>query len=117
VELTGVPLDKELRGAELGGSQVNFTRPQLSPCLAQLTDKAAPAYQEALAIIRAGVQQLAKTPRADMPGCQLTSPQDICRQARLNALAGLEAQMRQAVRHGEKRYEKQHAGWPDQLAP
>ncbi len=108
-ELTGVPLDTQLRGAELGGSQVNFTRPELSPCLARLTDKSDPAYQEALAIIRAGSEKLAKTPRADMPGFQLTSRPDIGRQARRDALAGIEAEMRGAILHGGKHYEQQSA--------
>jgi hypothetical protein len=107
VELTGVPLDNQLRGAELGGSQVNFTRPELSPCLAKFTDKSDPAYQEALAIMLAGSEMVANTCRADMPGFKLTSRQDIRRQARFEALAGLEAEMRNAIIQREKCYEKQ----------
>lgn len=91
----------------MGGSQVSFTRPEVSPCLAKFTDTSSPAYQEALAIIRAGSEKLAKTPRADMPGFQLTSRQDIGRQARRDALAGIESEMRQAILHGGKRYEQQ----------
>jgi hypothetical protein len=104
--LTGIPLDKQLRGAELGGSQVNFTRPELSPCLAGFTDKSDPACQQALAIIRTGSAKLAETPRADLPGFKLTSRPDINRQARLETLAGIEAEMRRAILHGGKRYEQ-----------
>ena len=50
-ELTGVPVQAPNVGAELRGSQVNLTRPELSPCLEKL-GHADPAYQEALAIIR-----------------------------------------------------------------
>jgi hypothetical protein len=116
-ELTGVPLDQDLRGAELDGSQVNFTRPELSPCLEKLADKNSRAYQEALDIIRAGGQTLAKRRRADMPGFKLTSPQDIRRQARRDTLAGVEAQMRQAILRGGKHYEPQRARSPDDPAP
>jgi hypothetical protein len=116
-ELTGVSLDKELRGAELGGSQVSFTRPELSPCLAKFADKSDPAYQEALAIIRAGKEQLAETPRADMPGFKLTSDPDTRRQARRDALAAIESDMRQAILAGQKRYEQQDGTLSDNPAP
>ncbi len=67
-ELTGVPVNARNTGAELKGSQVNFTRPELSPCLAGLTDHNDPKYKEALSIIKAGRQTLQASPRADMPG-------------------------------------------------
>ncbi|MBL7038695.1 MAG: hypothetical protein ISR77_08685 [Pirellulaceae bacterium] len=116
-ELTGVPLDKELRGAELGGSQVSFTRPELSPCLAKFSETSAPAYQEALAIIRAGTEKLALKPRADTPGFKLTSLPDIGRQARREALAEIESEMRQAILDGRKRYEQQSGTLSDNPAP
>ena len=116
-ELTAIPLDQPLRGAELSGSQVNFSRPELSSCLAKLTDHAEPAYQEALAIIRAGKEKLAKKPRADMPGFRLTSGQDINRQARLDALAEIEIKMRDAILRGGKRVEKQNTILSGNLTP
>ena len=110
-QLTGIPLSRELRGAELDGSQVNFTRPELSPCLAEFKDHSDRAYQEALTIIRAGREKLANTSRADMPNFHLTSRPDLSRQSRLDALTGIEAEMRQAIIHGRKRYEKQTVGF------
>jgi hypothetical protein len=76
-ELTGLPYRnpadhvtlnfQQIPGTELDGSQVNFTHPERSPCLAKL-DKQDPRYQEALAIILAGNRQLAKQPREDQLG-------------------------------------------------
>ena len=54
-------------GTELAGSQVNFTRPELSPCLAKL-DPRDPRYQRAIAIIREGQAALRRQPREDMLG-------------------------------------------------
>ncbi len=104
-ELTGVPVNALDVGAELNGSQVNFTRPQWSPCLANL-DKAGAEYQEALAIIRAGQDALAKTPRADMPGFRLVSDQDLRRQDRCDTLAQAEVAARKAILQGEKYVDK-----------
>lgn len=67
-ELTGLPLNARNTGAELKGSQVNFTRPELSPCLASLRDHDNPRYREALQIIKTGRRTLQARPRADMPG-------------------------------------------------
>ena len=104
-ELTGVGVNAPNVGAEQGGSQVNFTRPEWSPCLAKLDD-AGPAYQEALAIIRGGQQTLAATPRADMPGFQLVSDQDRRRQERCDALAQAELASRKAILCGGKFIDK-----------
>ena len=105
-ELTGVPLDSGRMGAELTGSPVNFTRPELSPCLARFQDKNDPGYPEALAIIRAGRQMLAKRPRADMPGFQPVSRQDLIRRDKHDFQTKMEAQARQAVLEGKKYHEK-----------
>jgi len=67
-ELTDIPLNGRNTGAELNGSQVNFTRPKLSPCLAAFGNRDDPKYQKALAIIEAGGRTLLARPRADMPG-------------------------------------------------
>lgn len=80
-ELTGVPVGDQ--GAEMAGSLVNLTRPDLSPCLAALPEGDA-RRQEALGIIRQGVAALASAPREDMPGWRLVG-QDCVRQARADA--------------------------------
>ena len=104
-ELTGVPVNSRPTGAELGGSQVSFTRPELSLCLAKL-DKNSPKYQEALAIIRDGQAILAKTRRADMPGFSVTSRQDLCRQDRRDVFAQVDAESRKALAEGRKHFFK-----------
>ncbi len=53
-ELTGVPVDRANVGAEMDGSQISFTRPELSPCLKAFANQADPRRREALAILRAG---------------------------------------------------------------
>ncbi|MFV2068334.1 MAG: hypothetical protein ACC645_15300, partial [Pirellulales bacterium] len=62
-ELTGLALDAPNVGAELSGSQVSFTRPELSPCLAGL-EAGSSNYREAVEIIRGGQAALADRPRA-----------------------------------------------------
>jgi len=88
-----------------GSTDVNFTRPDLSPCLARFTDRADPACQRALALIAAGKQLLAERPRADMPGFRLVSPIEIAQQAKYDALQQAEQQARQAAVRGEKRFD------------
>jgi len=78
--LTGLNVTDEVKG-----SYVNLTRPELSLCLttnlpeaggkARFTGTSDPAYQEALAIIRAGAADLVRRPRMDMPGAQ---PDPLC---------------------------------------
>ena len=105
IELTGVNLnDQNLAG------HVSFTRPELSPCLASLSDKGGASYQEALAIIRAGREMLARQPRADMPEFQLTSQIEIDQEAKYQARLDVEATMRQSILQGEKRYDRPSAG-------
>jgi hypothetical protein len=82
--------------------RVNFTRPELSPCLAGLK-KNDPRYEQALAIIRAGRKQLAQRPRADMAGFQLAG-KEAEREAKYQRLAQAEAQARKAAAKGEKTY-------------
>jgi len=104
-ELTGKNLNEQKFAAH-----VSFTRPEMSPCLAGLGGESNPAYQEAVAIIRAGGQQLAQRPRADMPGFQLVSPVEIEQQAKYQARLDIENAMRRSIVRGEKRYEFQPAG-------
>ena len=65
-ELTGVPVDAKNVGAELRGSQVSFTRPELSLCLRGV-DPGDSRCREALAIIQKGAERLARRPREDQP--------------------------------------------------
>jgi hypothetical protein len=88
-----------------GSTDVNFTRPDLSPCLARFTDRADPAYRQAMSIIAAGKQLLSEHPRADMPGFRLVSPIEIAQQAKYDALQQAEQQARQAAVRGEKRFD------------
>ncbi len=104
-DLTGVPVNARKNAAELSGSQISFTRPERSPCLAKL-DKDGDKYGEALAIIRAGQDTLAKTPRADMAKFQLVSDQDRSRQERCDTLAQAEIASRKAILQGCKFIDK-----------
>ena len=104
-ELTGVPVNSRYTGAELGGSQVSFTRPELSLCLTKL-DNNGSKYREALAIIREGQTILAKTPRADMPGFNATSPQDLRREDRRDVFAQADVESRKALAEGRKHFYK-----------
>jgi len=95
-----------LTGAKLSdqksATQVSFTRPEISPCLAKLP-KDGPEYAEALAIIQSGREMLAQRPRAEMPGFELIGV-EAQRQAKYEASSSLLAQMRQAILAGKKAY-------------
>ena len=97
--LTGVQVGQ--KAAEEQASQISFTRPETSPCLAGLTN-GDPKYAEALAIIRAGQEVLAKQGRPDMPGCKL-SEVDRRRQEKYDALVRAEAEARRALMGAEKK--------------
>jgi hypothetical protein len=107
-ELTGIPF------ADLGsfsmsrGPLVSFDRPELSPCLDVLKDTGDPRCAEALAIIRAGAEELARRPEADRPGFKPCAV-DAAREARARERGRIEAETRAALRRGEAR--------PDEGAP
>jgi hypothetical protein len=86
--------------------QVNFTRPEWSPCLQGLPGKHDPKYQEALGLIRAGREMLARRPRADMPRFRLASQTEIDQEAKYQARLETEKAMRSAIAQGEKRYDR-----------
>jgi hypothetical protein len=101
---------RELTGKEIGsqklemeGSQVSFTRPELSPCLSVFKDKNDPRYKEALAIIQAGKRMLSEKPRADMPGFKLTVL-DLKRQQKYDSLLQQERAARTAILEGRRIY-------------
>jgi len=101
IDLTGVALDKR----EFAG-WVNFTRPRRSRCLTKFQDQKNPRYQQALAIIQAGKQTLAKRPRADMPGFQLKSPVELKQESRYQARLQAEETRRAAILEGRKVYDR-----------
>ncbi len=103
-QLTGWSLDSLKSHLTSIGPEVSFERPELSPCLEKL-DKSNPQYQEALAIIRAGKEMLAKRPRADMPGFQPCEA-DEQREAKYEKHRQIELGVREALRKGEKVYDK-----------
>jgi len=98
--LTGVNLS-----AQESSAQLSFTRPELSPAMAKFAKKSDPKYREALAIIRAGQQALARRPRADMPNFKLTSKTEINQEAKYQARSKIETDMRSAISEGRKQYE------------
>lgn len=98
-ELTGVKVGDQ--DTEMQGSQISFTRPELSPCLTALKDKNDPKYKHALAIIRAGQTMLARRPRMDMPGAKLVGIERQ-RQAKYDAQARKEARARRAMAGGRR---------------
>jgi hypothetical protein len=95
-ELTGVPL-RRLAGHHSNlGPQISFDRPELSPCLGSLPDPVDPRRTEALALIRAGADQLEARPDADMPGfvaCEV----DQWREEKYRARQQVETRNREAL--------------------
>jgi hypothetical protein len=96
-ELVGVNL-RDQKNA----TQVSFSRPEKSPCLARFADKSDPKYVEALGIIQAGKDMLAARPGAEMPGFKLEGI-EARREAKYNALAEELDAIRRAMIAGEKR--------------
>jgi len=99
-ELVGLPLADRKHIAA-----ISFTRPELSPCLANLS-KTDPKHSEALAILHAGRNRLAEHPRPDMPGFQLTDPTEIRQEAKYQSRLEVEATMRQAIAEGKKAFSR-----------
>jgi len=89
------------------GPQVSFDRPELSPCLKNITDPSDRA--EILAIIQAGKESLAELPRADMPGFSVLHPGDQVRKAHRDKYTQMEQAVRAAIRSGTKIMESPEA--------
>ena len=102
-QLTGVPLRAQADFRKNCGPQIAFDRPELSPCLASLKDSA--LYQEALTIVSAGAQRLADAPEPDAPGF-VPCPMDKWREQKYLARRAQEARSRQALRGGQKTYDR-----------
>ncbi|MBN1417359.1 MAG: PD40 domain-containing protein [Planctomycetes bacterium] len=101
---------RELTGVDVANpgamTQASFTRPAISPCLAKLGGPGSPAYDEALALIRAGAQRLAANPRPDMPDFRLVSPVEIEQERLYDARLDQEEGMRGAIIDGTKRFDR-----------
>lgn len=97
--LVGLPLHET--SSEMQGSQVNFTRPHLSACLARLKEDD-PRRAEALEIIRRGAEVLAATPRADMPAFQITRQCELRQLEKYRERIRQENAARRAALAGEK---------------
>lgn len=103
-ELTGVPLRRLAGHRSNLGPQVSFDRPELSPCLASLPDPADPKRRDALALIRAGAEQLARRAAADAPGfvpCEV----DQWRNEKYHARQQAERRNRAALHAGHQHFE------------
>ena len=103
-QLTGVPLRKLAGHGENRGPQISFDRPELSPCLSKPADKTDAKYEEALALIRAGSEALAKRPEADSPGFTACAT-DQWREQKYQVRQEQERRSRAALRSGEKIYD------------
>jgi hypothetical protein len=86
--------------------QLSFTRPRLSPILGQFDGPTDPRYGEALAIIEAGKNQLARQPREDTlgPDARPRIARDTRRHEIHLARQQAEAAARRAVVEGRKVY-------------
>ncbi|MHC4627744.1 MAG: HzsA-related protein [Planctomycetota bacterium] len=104
-ELTGVPFARLATHNRKAGPQVSFDRPRLSPCLARFEDRNCPEYLEAVAIIEAGREMLAKRPRADMPGFE-ACPTDQRRQRDYAMRQQVEMSSRRAISEGRELYDR-----------
>ncbi|MBX7255486.1 MAG: hypothetical protein K1Y02_03905, partial [Candidatus Hydrogenedentes bacterium] len=104
-ELTGIKFVDYLDWAKALGPQISFARPDLSPCLAGLSDRSPGAYQEALAIIRTGGERLAQRPHPYDDPAQLCAT-DQEREKKYQARRAIELANREAVRSGTKRYDQ-----------
>ena len=82
---------------------ITFERPELSPCLKKIKDKK--LYDEALAIITLGKENLENIPRCDMENfvpCKM----DQLRMKRFNDLNSIEMMYREAIQKNKRMYEK-----------
>jgi hypothetical protein len=111
-ELTGVQFLRCNGFSSTPGVLVSFERPEFSPCLAKLGDRNDPKYKEALAIIQAGKEMLARRPRADMEGFQPCET-DLRREEKYVSRRLVEHSNREAIRNGRKVYDE--AGMKPQM--
>ena len=87
------------------GPKISFDRPELSACLAGISNKSSAEYREALSIIQSGQAMLAEQPRADMTGFQ-ASMIDRLRFGKYVLRKEVEGRNREAIVTGAKQYER-----------
>ena len=104
-QLTGEDFGRQRSFGGCPGPEVSFDRPELSPLLAKFPDSSDPRYREALAIIQAGQEQLARRPRADMPGFVPSEP-DQRREAKYALRRQIELRNREAIQRGDRVYDE-----------
>lgn len=110
--LTGTGAAVKSRGPVEGlevGTGVNFTRPELSSCLAGLTNPLDPKYVEALALIKEGRRVLYETTRADMPAFVLRNPVDLERVQRAERARERDGRVRKAILEGSRQPDDRRA--------
>ena len=100
-----MPLSQLAAHQRKAGPQVSFDRPELSPCLQRFDDPNDPQYQEALALIRAGQEELARRPEADMPGF-VACETDQWRESKYLVRQQTEQRNRKALQEGTAVYER-----------
>lgn len=106
-ELTGVPLRQLAAHSNNRGPQVSFARPELSPCISA-EDISEVKRTEALNIIRAGQQALARNPEADAHGF-LACSMDQWRQEKYLSRREVERNNRDAIAKGVKVFDQPSA--------
>jgi hypothetical protein len=87
-----------------GSPPINFTRPELSPCLQAFDTPDSDGYAAALALIKTGKAMLAEHPRADMSGFKPCAAD----QKRLDFYQerkGIEIRNREAMLNGSRAYD------------
>ncbi|UDQ98770.1 hypothetical protein AAEX28_01470 [Lentisphaerota bacterium WC36G] len=100
-----VSLQSKIKSLNLGlGPQISFTRPEISPILKRF-EKDSPEYKEALAIITLGSNRLKANPRADMNNFKM-GKRSTNFENRYQKFRKLEKKNRDAIREGEKNYDK-----------
>ena len=104
-ELCGINFGDRMGFDKDLGPEVSFERPECSPCLAKFADKDANDYKEAVGIIRAGRESLAKCPREDMEGC-VACPVDQQRERKYEQRREIEARNREAIAEGLRHYDE-----------
>ncbi len=99
--LTGILFSERTGHNKNGGPQINFARPELSPCLEILRIEERLKYNQAIGIIEKGKKVLEQTPRADMAGFR-PSPLDQQRQQKYAERKAVELKNRAAIRTSTK---------------
>ena len=104
-KITGIDFNALADCAANTGAQVDFDRPELSPCLDVLRERSSKHYDEALEIIRAGQAVLAQHPDVDSTGFALEG-MDAAREQRYEARQQCEQRNCETIRAGGKVYDE-----------